>query len=345
MDLAGTPHHCGQYFCLWSGPRGMPLPTYVQTTSLWLEKLNLNSEQNKERFLSDWHIWRHCLEIVYHLEVFIFWSLFSLSFSLCQGFQFRGGRVHKEWCSNHSEKRRKSSFPLTNTHWKGFIKIAICGNVSPTVKVKKGQNSHTWAMLWDGFVSEIYNYAQYFQMFFSKKKMVLRQSEASGRLGGTLEVSNLRKLLVKNKLQGAHSTFQRGQPTRKDRLRQRLQDGLANHRSWLKLKLIRQRSLSSTIVFIIIILFASLASAIPFDGHSMRISKRLARNEGSGYIGRSFPLQWNFVLWNTFSEKLYKEKSVLFSETFFQTRFDEVLLQNISMIYSFFSLTKPKNMC
>ena len=151
-------------------------------------------------------------------------------------------------------------------------------------------------MLWDCFVSEIYNYAQYFQMFFSKKKMVLRQSEASGRLGGTLEVSNLRKLLVKNKLQGAHSTFQRGQPTRKDRLRQRLQDGLANHRSWLKLKLIRQRSLSSTIVFIIIILFASLASAIPFDGHSMRISKRLARNEGSGYIGRSFPLQRNFVL-------------------------------------------------
>ena len=121
--------------------------------------------------------------------------------------------------------------------------------------------------------------------------MVLRQSESSGRLGGTLEVSNLRKLLVKNKLQGAHSTFQRGQPTRKDRLRQRLQDGLANHRSWLKLKLIRQRSLSSTIVFIIIILFASLASAIPFDGHSMRISKRLARNEGPGYIGRSFPLQ------------------------------------------------------
>ena len=282
---------------------------------------------------------------MYHLEVFIFWSLFSLSFSLCQGFQFRGGRVHKEWCSNHSEKRRKSSFPLTNTHWKGFIKIAICGNVSPTLKVKKGQNSHTWAMLWDCFVSEIYNYAQYFQMFFSKKKMVLRQPEASGRLGGTLEVSNLRKLLVKNKLQGAHSTFQRGQPTRKDRLRQRLQDGLANHRSWLKLKLIRQRSLSSTIVFIIIILFASLASAIPFDGHSMRISKRLARNEGSGYIGRSFPLQWNFVLWNTFSEKLYKEKSVLFSETFFQTRFDEVLLQNISMVYSFFSLTKPKNMC
>ena len=168
---------------------------------------------------------------------------------------------------------------------------------------------------------------------FLRKKMVLRQSESSGRLGGTLEVSNLRKLLVKNKLQGAHSTFQRGQPTRKDRLRQRLQDGLANHRSWLKLKLIRQRSLSSTIVFIIIILFASLASAIPFDGHSMRISKRLARNEGSGYIGRSFPLQWNFVLWNTFSEKLYKEKSVLFSETFFQTRFDEVLSQNISMIY------------
>ena len=188
---------------------------------------------------------------MYHLEVFIFWSLFSLSFSLCQGFQFRGGRVHKEWCSNHSEKRRKSSFPLTNTHWKGFIKIAICGNVSPTVKVKKGQNSHTWAMLWDCFVSEIYNYAQYFQMFFSKKKMVLRQSEASGRLGGTLEVSNLRKLLVKNKLQGAHSTFQRGQPTRKDWLRQRLQDGLANHKSWLKLKLIRQRSLSSTIVFIV----------------------------------------------------------------------------------------------
>ena len=80
------------------------------------------------------------------------------------------------------------------------------------MKVKKGQNSHTWAMLWDCFVSEIYNYAQYFQMFFSKKKMVLRQSEASGRLGGTLEVSNLRKLLVKNKLQGLIVLFKEASP-------------------------------------------------------------------------------------------------------------------------------------
>ena len=46
-----------------------------------------------------------------------------------------------------------------------------------------------------------------------------------------------------------------------------------------------------------------------------------------------------------FQKSFIKRNPFCFLKYFFQTRFNEVLLQNISMIYSFFSLTKPKNMC